>query len=80
MQNHGMLVVEKPEIVRTKEQTLTSLGKKYLVNVFSGVLLLKKTLLLGKSDLKRKKVMDHFSENILRMTLFFREHFTDFPN
>ena len=73
MQNHGMPVVEKPEIVKAKEQTLTSLGKKYLVNVFSGVLLLKKTLLLGKSDLKRKKVMDW-------MTLFFREHFTDFPN
>ena len=51
MQNHAMPVVEKPEIVKVKEQTLTSLGKKYLVNVFSGVLLLKKTLLLGKSDL-----------------------------
>ena len=67
-----MPVVEKPEIVKAKKQTLTSLGKKYLVNVISCVLLLKKTL-LGKSDLKNKKLMDW-------MTLFFREHFTDFPN
>ena len=68
-----MPVVEKPEIVKAKEQNLASLGKKYLVNIFSVFLLLKKTLLLGKSDLKREKVMDW-------MTLFFREHFTDFPN
>ena len=43
-----MLVVEKLEIVKAKEQKLTSLGQKYLVNVFSGVMLLKKTLLLEK--------------------------------
>ena len=53
-----MPVVEKPEIVEAKERKLKSLGKKYLVNVFSDVLLLKKTPLLGKSDLRRKKVMD----------------------
>ena len=53
-----MPVVEKPEIVKAKERKLKSLGKKYLVNVFSDVLLLKKTPLLGKSDLRRKKVMD----------------------
>ena len=35
MQNHGMLVVEKPEIVKAKEQKLTSLGKKYLVIIVS---------------------------------------------
>ena len=38
-----MPVVEKPEIVEAKERKLKSLGKKYLVNVFSDVLLLKKT-------------------------------------
>ena len=38
-----MPVVEKPEIVEAKERKLKSLGKKYLVNFFSDVLLLKKT-------------------------------------
>ena len=53
-----MPVVEKPEIVEAKERKLKSLGKKYLVNVFSDVLLLKKTPLLGKSYIRKKKVTD----------------------
>ena len=51
-------VVEKPEIVQAKEQKLKNLtvrdnlGNKYLVVIFSDVLLLNKTI-IGISDLTR---------------------------
>ena len=45
-------VVEKPEIVQAKEQKLKNLGNKYLVVIFSDVLLLNKTP-IGISDLTR---------------------------
>ena len=50
-------VVEKPEIVQAKEQKLKNLGTKYLVDIFSDVLVLNKTP-IGMSNLTRQKMMD----------------------
>ena len=36
-------VIEKPENVKQKEQRLKTLGSKYLVNIFSDILLLNET-------------------------------------
>ena len=61
-------VIEKPENVKQKEQRLNTLGNKYLVNVFSDILLLNETP-VGEIKFEKKisLVDSFFKQNIVNL-------------